>query len=80
MDAIRYNGQSGSTAAAAGYKWAIPEWCPQHSDSDAGESQKKCYCTRSVGDGPGQVPEGLARGLVKLGSFDAISTESDPEE
>lgn len=80
MDAIRYNGRNGAVAENEAGKWTRPDWCPLHADADAGESQKKCRCTKLVGEMPGQVSFGLARLLVKSGSFDPIDNSPDPEE
>lgn len=80
MEAIRYNGNVGAIAYNNHGDWTIKEWCPKHADADAGEAEKKCYCTRAIGDGPDQVPEAAAKAYIKLGQFERISLDelSDP--
>lgn len=78
MEALRYNGQVGATANNDFGQWVIPEWCPKHADADAGESEKKCYCTRPIGDEQGQVPERVAKIYVSNGSHERVTLD-EPE-
>lgn len=78
MNAIRYNGKSGSTAQNEYGQWAIAESCPQHSGPT--DPAKKCYCTRAIGDGAGEVPERIATELVSLGGFDSLPDAKHPKK